>query len=179
MKIENIPDPGPTPDELAEQPEPDEVRKAQREVLENLFVLLDTKNHGPNAGLKKTLDTSFRKYVALIWLIRPGMLGYCTQKEVAKALGMSKAGFNRRVNRIAQAHPHLRNMLMRHPKGGLQKPPPQKRQWRTVNNWLIEQYAKDHVKQDGAEWVVIDPSSGEEISRGSTRWMAICKAAKA
>lgn len=177
--VENLPDPGPLPGERADREEPNAVRDGQRDLLEALFTILDVSNRGKRSGLAWRLNSSFRRYVALLWLVRPGMLGNATQEEVAKALGMSKSGFNAVVVKLSDRFPSLRNILMHSPKWrSREKGAAADRRSRAIT-WFLDTYAVDHVIEERGEWIVKDRDTGAELGRGTSRWRAICKAAGA
>jgi hypothetical protein len=78
-----------------------------RQVLVYCFdVARDKKHGGPR------LDMAFRRFIGVVWLLRPELLDYASLMQLAPRLGVTRAALSKMIRNFGDAH-GIRNVLQK------------------------------------------------------------------
>ena len=177
--LENIPDPNPVPlyDIIDGIPPADQTDRET--ILVELFALLDASSPRLANNLAGRLDASFRRYVALLWIIKPRMLSNAKQEAIAQSLGISLARFSQIVNEIRERFPELRDAKQRKKRSDSTAAPIMSREEKRAATvlFLSDHLEKVIVRKRAGRWRVLDKETRSELGECRSRFGAIKKAA--
>ena len=80
------------------------------EVMRGVFGLVFAQREGSGTPVK--LDLAFRRFVCLVWLLRPELLGNVSLMELAPHLHVTRAALSKMVRNFGDAY-GIRNTLMK------------------------------------------------------------------
>lgn len=93
--------------------EPIEEPEEENESIIAIRSLLEIMFRRPHISAPLSLDSGFRKFVALAWVLRPELCGGESQTVIAAKLGVTRAGFSRLCvwwsEKLGVLHPSMRS----------------------------------------------------------------------